>query len=168
MVDPTGDLAAKVKADYQLGQRIPVDHTPTIYVVSDSARGTPFVEVVDRTQLYQLIEQVMKEAGDTPQEHKSAAAQKHHEVNRHLIPRKLAPISELSFFSLVLNMLLSGCTPPDGCIRACITGEQSATLRVEVGRRIGPSVYPALDDDCHNFCHVVGLPLTGFSYARYS
>ncbi len=76
VVDPTGDLAGKVKADYQLGQRLPVDHTPTIYVVSNSARGTPFVEVVDRTQLYQLIEQVMKQAGDTTQEHKTASTQK--------------------------------------------------------------------------------------------
>ena len=72
VVDPSGDLAAKVKADYQLGQRLPVDHTPTIYVVSNTVRGTPFVEVVDRTQLYQLIDRVMKEAGDTPQEHKTA------------------------------------------------------------------------------------------------
>jgi protein-disulfide isomerase len=76
VVDPSGDLAAKVKADYQLGQRLPVDHTPTIYVVSNTARGTPFVEVVDRTQLYHLIEQVMKEAADTPQEHKAGASQK--------------------------------------------------------------------------------------------
>src|SRR5208337_4347470 len=43
VVDPSGDLAGKVKADYQLGQRLPVEHTPTIYVVSNSARGTPFV-----------------------------------------------------------------------------------------------------------------------------
>ena len=76
VVDPSGDLAAKVKADYQLGQRLPIEHTPTIYVVSNSARGTPFVEVVDRSQLYQLIEQVMKQAGENPQEHKSASAQK--------------------------------------------------------------------------------------------
>ena len=78
VVDPTGELADKVKADYQLGQRIPLDHTPTIYVVSDTSRGKPFVEVVDRTQLYQLIEQVMKEAGasPSPQEHKTATTHK--------------------------------------------------------------------------------------------
>lgn len=76
VVDPNGDLAAKVKADYQLGQRLPVEHTPTIYVVSNSARGTPFVEVVDRTQLYQLIDQVMKQAGDTAQPNKSASVKK--------------------------------------------------------------------------------------------
>ncbi len=76
VVDPSGDLAAKVKADYQLGQRLPLDHTPTIYVVSNSAHGTPFVEVTDRSQLYQLIDQVMKQAGETPPQNKSASAQK--------------------------------------------------------------------------------------------
>jgi len=73
VIDPSGELAAKVKADRDLGQRIPLDHTPTIYVVSDTARGRPFVEVVDRTQLYQLIEQVMKDAGATA---KTASASK--------------------------------------------------------------------------------------------
>ena len=76
VVDPNGDLAAKVKADRQLGERLPLDHTPTIYIVSDSAHGAPFVEVVDRTQLYQLIDQAMKQAGDTPQQNKSASAKK--------------------------------------------------------------------------------------------
>lgn len=73
VVDPQGELAAKVKADYNLGQRVGIDHTPTIYVVSDTTRGRPFVEVVDRSQLYQLIDQVMQEAGATPQEHKASA-----------------------------------------------------------------------------------------------
>src|ERR1035437_1715760 len=76
VMDLTGDLAAKVKADYQLGQRIPLDHTPTIYVVSDTVRGQPFVEVVDRTKLYQLIEQVIKETGSNPAGNKTANAHK--------------------------------------------------------------------------------------------
>ena len=80
VVDPNGELAAKIEADRQLGQRIPLDHTPTIYIVNDGSRGTPFVEVTDRSQLYQLIDQVMKQAGETPQANKSASAQKtaHH------------------------------------------------------------------------------------------
>jgi len=74
VIDSAGDLAAKVKADYAMGQRVGLDHTPTIYVVSDTTRGTPFVEVVDRTQLYQLIDKVMKEAGPSPAPQKTAAA----------------------------------------------------------------------------------------------
>jgi protein-disulfide isomerase len=76
VIDPNGDLAAKIKADYQLGQRIPLDHTPTIYIVSDTVRGQPFIEVVDRTKLYQLIEQVIKETGSSPAVKKTANAHK--------------------------------------------------------------------------------------------
>ena len=76
VMDPNGDLAAKVKADYQLGQRIPLDHTPTIYIVSDTVRGQPFIEVVDRTKLYELIEQVIKETGSNPAVKKTATTHK--------------------------------------------------------------------------------------------
>jgi len=77
VVDPSGELTAKVKADYATGQRVGIEHTPTIYVVSDTTRGTPFVEVVDRTQLYQLIDKVMKDAGpSTPAPKTSTTAAK--------------------------------------------------------------------------------------------
>jgi protein-disulfide isomerase len=58
-VDPQGKLAADVKADYALGQRIGIEHTPTIWVVTASSTGAPFVEVVDRSKLYQLIDQAI-------------------------------------------------------------------------------------------------------------
>lgn len=56
VVDPQGKLAAEVNADRDLGQRVGIEHTPTIYVVSSKTQGKPFVEVVDRSQLYQLID----------------------------------------------------------------------------------------------------------------
>jgi protein-disulfide isomerase len=74
VVDPAGELTAKVKADYAMGQRVGIDHTPTIYVVSDTVRGKPFVEVADRSQLYQLIDQVIKDAGPASPVPKSTAA----------------------------------------------------------------------------------------------
>jgi len=55
-IDPQGKLAAMVKADYALGQHIGIEHTPTIWVVTASTKGAPFVEVVDRSKLYQLID----------------------------------------------------------------------------------------------------------------
>jgi protein-disulfide isomerase len=58
-IDPQGKLAAEVKADYALGQRIGIEHTPTIWVVTASSKGAPFVEVLDRTKLYQLIDQAI-------------------------------------------------------------------------------------------------------------
>lgn len=56
VVDPQGKLAAAVTADRDLGKSIHLEHTPTIYVVSSRTQGKPFVEVVDRSQLFQLID----------------------------------------------------------------------------------------------------------------
>ena len=58
-IDPQGKLAAEVKADYALGQRIGIEHTPTIWVVTDHSKGAPFVEVVDRSKLSQLIDEAL-------------------------------------------------------------------------------------------------------------
>jgi len=58
-IDPQGKLAAEVKADYALGQRIGIEHTPTIWVVTANSKGAPFVEVVDRSKLYELIDQAI-------------------------------------------------------------------------------------------------------------
>ena len=58
-IDPQGKLASLVKADYALGQRIGIEHTPTIWVVTASTKTAPFVEVVDRTKLFQLLDQAI-------------------------------------------------------------------------------------------------------------
>ena len=58
-MDPEGKLTALVKADYALGQRVGIEHTPTIWVSTSQSKGAPFVEVVDRTKLYQLIDQAL-------------------------------------------------------------------------------------------------------------
>jgi protein-disulfide isomerase len=61
-VDPQGKLSALVKADYALGQRIGIEHTPTIWVVTNGTNGAPpFIEVVDRSRLYQIIDQALAE-----------------------------------------------------------------------------------------------------------
>jgi len=57
--DPQGKLASLVKADYALGQRIGIEHTPTIWIVTAHSKGAPFVEVLDRSRLYQLIDQAI-------------------------------------------------------------------------------------------------------------
>jgi protein-disulfide isomerase len=63
-IDPMGKLQSEVKADYALGQRIGIEHTPTIWVVTANSKGAPFVEVVDRTKLYQLIDQALVDTRD--------------------------------------------------------------------------------------------------------
>jgi len=63
VIDPKGDLERLVKADYQLGQATGIQHTPTIYIVSNSTTGQPFVEVVDRANLYRMIDDMLEQAG---------------------------------------------------------------------------------------------------------
>jgi protein-disulfide isomerase len=63
VVDPQNKFAAAVRADRELGVHIGIEHTPTLYVVNNSRTGRPFIEVVDRSQLFQLIDQMKSEAG---------------------------------------------------------------------------------------------------------
>ena len=61
VIDPQGKLAAEVRAESDLGTRIGLHQTPTIYIVSSKAGGKPYVEVTDRSQLYQLIDAMERE-----------------------------------------------------------------------------------------------------------
>lgn len=61
--DPDGKFAELVRADYLLGQRIGVEHTPTIWVVSNSGVSGPLVEEVKvREKLAQMIEDMLGRA----------------------------------------------------------------------------------------------------------
>lgn len=73
VVDPQGKLAAEVKADYALGQRVGVQHTPTIWVVTNQTTGVPYVEVVDPSQLYAIIDQAIAETANEAPAHASHA-----------------------------------------------------------------------------------------------
>lgn len=55
VIDPQGKFAAEINQDKQLGQRIGIQHTPTVYVVSNKG---PRVEEVKQpeTQLFQMID----------------------------------------------------------------------------------------------------------------
>ena len=61
VVDPAGKLSALVIADRDLGTSIKVEHTPTIYVVSDKKTSKPYVEVTDLSQLYATIDAVKRQ-----------------------------------------------------------------------------------------------------------
>jgi len=74
-VDPMGKLAAEVRADGALGQRIGVNQTPTIWVVTNGANGAPqYSEVVDHDRLYQMIDQALQQ---TAPRKTSATAARH-------------------------------------------------------------------------------------------
>ena len=56
LLDPGKRLEAKIDADVALGKKIGIQHTPTIFVVGSSkTMAEPFVEVVDRSQLSQMV-----------------------------------------------------------------------------------------------------------------
>ena len=61
-IDPMGRLTQEVKDDYALGQRVGIEHTPTIWIVTSAAHAPPFVEVVDRGRLFQLIDTALAES----------------------------------------------------------------------------------------------------------
>ena len=61
VVDPTGKLSGLVTADRDLGRSINLDHTPTIFVVTDRKTANPYVEVKDLSQLYATIDAVKRQ-----------------------------------------------------------------------------------------------------------
>jgi protein-disulfide isomerase len=75
-VDPEGKLKAKVQADHDLGLRIGINQTPTIFVVSNTESQQ--IEKVE--QLSQVIEEMQKKAGPaapaTPTKRTAAAKKK--------------------------------------------------------------------------------------------
>ena len=60
VVDPDGKLAGLVRADKDLGMSLHIDHTPTIWLVSNKPGGKPYVEVTDTNQLYVMIDAMKK------------------------------------------------------------------------------------------------------------
>lgn len=60
VVDPNGTLAAEVQTDYNLGERLGLVHTPTIFVV---AQGHPPQEVNDINNLYSMLDTAIAETG---------------------------------------------------------------------------------------------------------
>lgn len=45
-IDPEGKLKEKINADYELGQRLGVNGTPTIYIVGNSGSDQPLVDII--------------------------------------------------------------------------------------------------------------------------
>src|SRR5579871_2331859 len=54
-------FAAEVNADRDIGKEIKLEHTPTVFVVSSRNPSRPYVEMKDSSQLYVLIDAMMKE-----------------------------------------------------------------------------------------------------------
>jgi protein-disulfide isomerase len=59
VIDPAGRFAAEVQADCTLGERLGLQHTPTIIVVT----AHQWIEVTETSQLYAAIDRAQSEAG---------------------------------------------------------------------------------------------------------
>ncbi len=57
VIDPTGQFAREVHADYELGERVGLTQTPTIFVVT----AKHWTQVTDVNQLYQTIDAALAE-----------------------------------------------------------------------------------------------------------
>ena len=82
-IDPDGNFKRKVQVDYELGQHIGLNYTPTIFVVRRGAVLTDFVEVTDRSKLGRIIEDMLQKAyPPAPVKKASADTQFIHGANR--------------------------------------------------------------------------------------
>lgn len=61
VVDPDGKLANQVSEDKNLGMKIGLDHTPTIYIVSSKAGVNPVEVPSDLKNLYAMIDSALKQ-----------------------------------------------------------------------------------------------------------
>jgi len=61
VIDPQSKFAAEVNADRDLGRAIKLEHTPTVYIVSSRNPDKPYVEMKEPSQLYALIDAMMKD-----------------------------------------------------------------------------------------------------------
>jgi protein-disulfide isomerase len=71
--DPTGQLSREVIADRSLGEKMGLQHTPTIFVCTQHA----WVQVTDVSMLYQTIQEMISQAGSEPAARTSAKKSSH-------------------------------------------------------------------------------------------
>lgn len=69
VVDPTGELAREVTADKDLGEKLGLNETPTIIVVTPKG----WIQVKDVSDLYEAIDQAEAMVASTPQAHRTVA-----------------------------------------------------------------------------------------------
>jgi hypothetical protein len=62
VLDPDGQLKAKIIADRNLGTQIGLQHTPTIFVVGNGGPATPPVEIDDFSKIGPTVEDMLQKA----------------------------------------------------------------------------------------------------------
>jgi protein-disulfide isomerase len=62
VLDPDGQLKAKIIADRNLGTQIGLKHTPTIFVIGNGGAATPPVEIDDYSKISQTVAEMLQKA----------------------------------------------------------------------------------------------------------
>jgi protein-disulfide isomerase len=62
VLDPDGQLKAKIIADRDLGTQIGLQHTPTIFVIGNGGPATPPIEIDDYSKIGQAVEEMLQKA----------------------------------------------------------------------------------------------------------
>jgi len=62
VLDPDGQLKAKIIADRTLGNQIGLQHTPTIFVIGNGGPATPPIEIDDYSKIGQAVEEMLQKA----------------------------------------------------------------------------------------------------------
>jgi len=62
VLDPDGQLKAKIIADRTLGTQIGLQHTPTIFVIGNGGPATPPIEISDYSKIGQAVEEMLQKA----------------------------------------------------------------------------------------------------------
>ena len=62
VLDPDGQLKAKIIADRTLGTQIGLQHTPTIFVIGNGGAATPPIEIDDYSKIGQAVEEMLQKA----------------------------------------------------------------------------------------------------------
>jgi protein-disulfide isomerase len=62
VLDPDGQLKAKIIADRNLGSQIGLQHTPTIFVIGNGGAATPPIEIDDFSKIGQAVEEMLQKA----------------------------------------------------------------------------------------------------------
>src|SRR5215813_8903706 len=74
VVDPDGKLKDKVVADREMGDRMGLRHTPTVFVIGNGGAATPPVEVDQFDKLGQIVENMLQKSPAPKAPAKSGAA----------------------------------------------------------------------------------------------
>ncbi len=82
VVDPQGRLAAQVNADHALGEKVGLEHTPTIFIVTDGKSAPAYTEILNADDIYSQLDKTIAATGGVMDKKPAAKTAVHHTAKR--------------------------------------------------------------------------------------